>query len=411
MDTSNLRKNHQKLMAFLVKNGYNRDVLRQTRKCIRLALDIGSSPEITSYEELFFLVVKKCGFKPVEGRYKSFKSYMGNVKLFDQNGVYPGGSGSKNGFLAPTPLYDQLNTVFQLIIDHHFEIGESLDKRKKTVWTESRAAMNFFKHVQNCGAKTLTDVENKMVYTFFFNGEHQIRGKDYCNLVKAVLKTAVQLYGEPVQKILEMLPGIKAGKKNFQYLTPEESMKIRQCLEDKNSGLTHLERSIGWLLYFLGLRGTDIANLKPENIDWRNDRIHLIQSKTGEPLTVPMNAAIGNELFDYITLERPKDAVNTLMVTKNWPYNELKQLGSIVGRIFKKAGVRTSEGTKGLRVLRHHLVAYLLSYGIECNVVSSIVGHRSPESIKPYADTDIEHLRECSVSVAEYPVSDKLFEI
>ena len=54
MDTSNLRKTHQKLMDFLVKNGYKKDALLQTRKCIRLALEVGASPEITSYEELFF---------------------------------------------------------------------------------------------------------------------------------------------------------------------------------------------------------------------------------------------------------------------------------------------------------------------------------------------------------------------
>lgn len=54
MDTSNLRKTHQKLMDFLVKNGYKKDSLLETKKCISLVLEAGTSPEITSYEELFF---------------------------------------------------------------------------------------------------------------------------------------------------------------------------------------------------------------------------------------------------------------------------------------------------------------------------------------------------------------------
>lgn len=398
-------------MDFLVKNGYKKDSLLQTSKCIRLALEIGSSPEITSYEELFFREVKQRGYKPEERRYRSLMTYMGNVKQFDRAGIFPSGNVSKNGFLAPKPLYDQLNAVFQSAIDHHVELSGSHGKRKKTVWTETRAAMNFFKHLQDCGAETFNEIENRMVYTFFFNGERQIRGKDYCNLIKSTLKTAMLLYGAPVQRALQMLPAIKAGKKNFQYLTQEESMKIRECLEKEDSGLTHLERSIGWLLYFLGLRGTDITKLKFENIDWKRDQIHLVQSKTGEPLVMPMNAAIGNELFDYITTERPENATNKVMVAKSRPHNELKTLGSIVSKLFKKAGVRTDGGTKGLRVLRHHLVTYLLSHGVECDVVSSIVGHSSPESIKPYADADIEHLRECSISVAAYPVSNELFEI
>lgn len=411
MDTSNLRKTHQKLMDFLVKNGYKKDSLLQTKKCISLALEAGASPEITSYEELFFLEVKQRGYKPEEGRYRSLMTYMGNVKQFDRQGIYPSRNGSRNGFLAPQPLYDQLNAVFQSAIDHHVEFGGLHEKRKKTVWTETRAAMNFFKHLQDRGVETFNEIENRMVYTFFFDGERQIRGRDYCNLVKTALKTAVPLYGEPVQRTLEMLPAIKSGKKNFQYLTREESMKIRECLEKEDSGLTHLERSTGWLLYFLGLRGTDIMELKFENIDWKRDQIHLVQSKTGEPLTMPMNAAIGNELFDYITTERPGNAINTIMVAKSRPHGELKSLGSVVTKLFKKAGVRTDGGTKGLRVLRHHLVTYLLSHGVECDVVSSIVGHSSPESIKPYADADIEHLRECSISIAAYPVHKELFEI
>lgn len=411
MDTSNLRKTHQKLMDFLVENGYKKDSLLQTKTCIRLALEAGTSPEITSYKELFFLEARKRGYKPKEQRYRSLMTYMGNVKQFDLEGIYPSGPGSKNGFLAPQPLYNQLNPTFQSAIDHHVEFGGLHGKQEKTVWTESRASMNFFKHLQDRGAETFHDIENRMVYTFFFNGERQIRGRDYCNLVRTALKTVVPLYGEPVQKVLEMLPAIKAGKKNFQYLTQEESMKIRGCLEKEDSGLTHLERSTGWLLYFLGLRGTDITKLKFGNIDWKRDRIHLVQSKTGEPLTLPMNAAVGNELFDYITTERPGNTINTIMLTNSRPHGELKSLGGVVTKLFKKAGVRIDGGTKGLRVLRHHLVTYLLSHGVECDVVSSIVGHSSPESIKPYADADIEHLRECSVSVAAYPVPNELFEI
>ncbi len=411
MDTSNLRKTHQKLMAFLVENGYKKDTLSQTRKCIRLALDVGASPTISSYEDLFFFEVKKRGYKPNERRYKSLKTYMGNVWRFDREGIYPSGTNPKKGFLAPKSLYDQLNTVFRSAIDHHFAFGGMHGKQEKTVWIEARATMNFFKHLQDSGAETFHDIENKMVYTFFFNGERQIRGKDYCKLVKAVLKAAIPLYGEPVHRILNMLPAIKSGNKNFQYLTQAESMKIRECLENENSGLTHRERSIGWMLYFLGLRGTDISKLRFDNIDWKHDMIDLIQSKTGEPLSVPMNAAIGNELFDYIATERPSSDIKTIMLSRTRPYGELKNFGTVVKKIFRKAGVRTDGGSKGLRVLRHHLVTYLLSHGVECDIVSSIVGHSSSESIKPYVDADIEHLRECSISIDVYPVTNKLFEI
>jgi hypothetical protein len=45
MDTSNLLKTHHKLMDFLVANGYKKDAISETRKCIGLALDIGALME------------------------------------------------------------------------------------------------------------------------------------------------------------------------------------------------------------------------------------------------------------------------------------------------------------------------------------------------------------------------------
>jgi len=411
MDTSNLRDTHQKLMDFLIENGYKESALCWTRKCIRLVLKDGTSLNITSYEDLFFLEVKKLGYKSTEGMYKSLRLYMGNVRQFDLEGKFPGGCAYKNGFLAPKTLYSQLNIIFQSAIDIYLANGGIHGKQEKTVRTEACGAMNFFKHLQDNGAKTFLDIENKMVYTFFFNGEKQIRGKTYCSLVRAVLKAGIPVFRESIQKVIEMLPIIKSHQKNFQYLTSEESVKIKECLENEVSGLTHLERFVGWLLYFSGLRGTDITKLKFENIDWLHDQIRLVQSKTGESLSLPLNAAIGNELFDYISEERASSELKTIILSKVRPFNERKSLGDMVKKIFKTAGVRSEGGPRGLRVLRHHLVTYLLSHGVECDVVSSIVGHTSPASLKPYADADIEHLRECSISIEAYPITNKLFKI
>lgn len=43
MDTTNLKENYPYLIDFLVKNGYSKDVIHKTQKCIRLTLDVGSS--------------------------------------------------------------------------------------------------------------------------------------------------------------------------------------------------------------------------------------------------------------------------------------------------------------------------------------------------------------------------------
>lgn len=334
---------------------------------------------------------------------------MGTLKAFDLDDKYP--NGKVTGFLSPPKLFDQLNEHYQSLANYHLQHGSINGKREKTVWIEFRAAINFYKHLQNNGAETLTGVTPQMIYSFFHNGIRQIRGVHYGQLIKSAMKVLTVEHGNPARAIISYLPAIKRGNKNFQYLSSEESARIRECLECDQSELTIGERTVGWLLYFYGLRGTDIASLQLNNIDWNHDTINLIQSKTGYPVSLPLNAATGNSLFDYITKERPQSGDKTILLTSKRPHSKYMQLGSIVNKIFNRAGVRVNEGTKGLRVFRHHFVTFLLAKGIECEVISSLVGHHSPESLKPYADADIEHLKECSIDISPYPVNVKIFEL
>lgn len=395
-------------MNYLSQAGYGKDAIWLTRRCISLALTKGDSPCIKSYEDLFSYEVNKCGYRANEGRYKSLRCYMGALKTFDLEGKYP--TGEPTGFFLPPKLFDRLNEHYQHLANYHMRHGGINGKRKKTVWIEYRAVINFYKHLQDNGAETLTDATPQMVYSFFHNGSRQIRGACYCQLVRTAMKVLSVEYEKQAKAIVSYLPAIKRGNKNFQYLSSEESARIRECLEDNQNELNAGERTIGWLLYFYGFRSTDITSLQFSNIDWDHDTINQIQSKTGYPVSLPLNAATGNSLFDYIINERAQSGDKTILLTSKRPYSKYKQIGSVVNKIFKCAGVRMEGGTKGLRVFRHHFVTSLLAKGIECEVVLSLIGHHSPESLKPYADADIEHLRECSIDISSYPINVKIFE-
>ena len=60
------------------------------------------------------------------------------------------------------------------------------------------------------------------------------------------------------------------------------------------------------IAYYTRLSGIDILSMMPENIDWEKETIHLVQSKTGIKLTLPMNAIVGNAIWDYLIYERPR---------------------------------------------------------------------------------------------------------
>lgn len=130
------------------------------------------------------------------------------------------------------------------------------------------------------------------------------------------------------------------------YLKEEETYHLWKELEHSDS-MSLRDKAIMKLLYFKGLRGVDISKLKLSDINWRADRISLVQSKTGAPLSLPLRATVGNAIFDYIKEERLDEiGKDNLFINKHNPEKQLsiRSVGQIVTRILIKAGVRHEEG-------------------------------------------------------------------
>jgi len=170
-----------------------------------------------------------------------------------------------------------------------------------------------------------------------------------------------------------------------------------------------LAKAIVAIAYYTGMRGTDIKALTLDNIDWDNDNIHIMQSKTGEELRIPLTASVGNALWDYITGQRPRSGKEEILVSDRRPFIQLPDLWHHIKKVFNEADVRREGGRTGVRIFRHHLATSLLANDTEAPVISSILGHRDPNSLNPYLDADIEHLRECALSIEQYPVAEEAF--
>lgn len=407
MDTTHLQSTKHLLLNYMVEKGYNKEVLRVTRKHLAFAIEEGCKPEILSYEDLYEYATKWFGFKPEEPRCKTLKTYIGLIWNFDINGKYPNGVSTR--FMEGPSKYERLSHEFKGIIDHHSETRRAEGITEDTIYNENRAGLVFFLFMQDCGATALSDIEARMIYGFFYDGNKLIRGDSYCHLVKMVLETVVGRHREDATRILRLLPKIRRSRKLFDYLLPEESRKVYDCLKNEQSGLSHMERAIGWIMYFVGLRGTDIAGMCMQNIDWEHEVIHLVQSKTGIPLTLPLNAAMGNALFEYITVERPCVDSEKVFLHATRPHTELQRVGTIINKVFDAAGVRNQGSMRGVRVMRHHLVTSLLDKRVDCATISSIVGHKLEASLHPYVDMDIEHLKACAISIERHPVDHRVF--
>ncbi len=414
MNVENIKANQQKLLDYLKSNNYQKDAYWLIKKCIRLVLDYG--PEADSYMDVFLREVNEKGYKPNEPRYKALLCYMGNVMRFDLEGKFP--DRKKHCALMPkTTTADLLNDEYKALWEQYCNQRDNSNLCKKSFNTRQGVLAQLLLHFQKCNAMTLSDVTEPVILSFFYDGEKHVRGKDYCFLVKKALSAIAEqcddtCVKETIDKIISWLPHIKSGEKPYPYLKKDELDSIRAALENVDNKLTHRDRMVGWMLLYWGLRGTDIVALKKCNIDWNHDMVNLIQSKTGQPLSLPLVAPIGNEMFDYIQEERRcTDTDDTILMRKGLPATTLGSVSDIVKKIFKIAGVRQDGNGGGVRLMRHNFVTFLLANGVACDVVSSLVGHTSPTSLKPYADSDLDHLKACSLSIEEYKMPEDYFKL
>ena len=152
----------------------------------------------------------------------------------------------------------------------------------------------------------------------------------------------------------------------------------------------------------LGLRSSDVANLRFSNIDWDNDRIRLTQVKTGNPLELPLLSDVGEAIINYLKNARPKTETDHVFVRIKPPYTAFHSsaVGSLVHDHLVRAGIHVEGRKAGSHALRHSLASRLLEHKIPLPVISEILGHVNSQTTMTYLRIDINELRKCALEVS-----------
>lgn len=103
------------------------------------------------------------------------------------------------------------------------------------------------------------------------------------------------------------IPKIKINHNKKIPHTIWSTDEIRKILNSINTNTKVGKRdyAIFMLLTHLGLKFSDVKNLKFENIDWQMNILNITQSKTGKIVTLPLLDNVGNAIVDYIKNGRP----------------------------------------------------------------------------------------------------------
>lgn len=255
--------------------------------------------------------------------------------------------------------------------------------------------------------KTFKDFSKSNIYDYFEECSKLSWGYSLQDRNKYDIKTFLNwTYQNNITKISGdmVLPKIVWHRKNNirTYYTKKEVTKLLNAIDirTKQGKQDYLIIS---LICYLGLRISDIINLKLSNIDFNTNTISIIQYKTDIKLTLPLIDKIKYPLLDYLKNVRPNDAnLDYVFITIERPYRqhiELKNHNYIVKNYLIKAGVDINGRKHGFHSLRHSFSSLLLKENISLYSISTILGHQDIKTTMTYLDIDISKLKELALEV------------
>lgn len=213
------------------------------------------------------------------------------------------------------------------------------------------------------------------------------------------------LYLEEYTKIplANVLPKVYCARTTLPTIwTSEEIQKILKAV-DRGSPTGKRNYAMILLVARLGLRIGDVKSLKLTDIDWQKNCIQIQQSKTGNPLVLPLLTDVGWAFIDYLKNGRPTTESNNIFVLHNppfLPFASSSSLHGMISAIISKAGIPAGKKPRiGMHSLRHSLACGLLQNKVEINTISEILGHSNPESVRHYIRVDLPALRQCALNV------------
>lgn len=203
-------------------------------------------------------------------------------------------------------------------------------------------------------------------------------------------------------ELAQAIPSIKARKQNRipSVWTQENVSKLLDVI-DRGNPAGKRDYAILLLVVRLGLRTIDIKHLEFSHLNWRENRIEMVQSKTSRVLNLPLLPDVGWAIIDYLKNGRPKVGspyVFLRHLAPLEPFSDEDRLHQIVVKYMKLAKIPISpRQRKGMHSLRHTLASRLLSENTPLPVISDILGHINSDSTAAYLKVDINKLRECAL--------------
>ncbi|MCR4880060.1 MAG: tyrosine recombinase XerC [Bacilli bacterium] len=187
----------------------------------------------------------------------------------------------------------------------------------------------------------------------------------------------------------------KLEKKYPHILYANQVEELLTANKARTDELKDRDQAILELLYYSGIRASELVNIKLSDINTRN-RIVSIIGKGNKERLVPFTDECANAIDKYVKESRPKIAKHNEQICINLFLNAqgkkltTRGLEYILKNIEEKTGLNL-----GLHphLLRHTFATHLLENGADLRVIQELLGHESINATQVYTHVTEEGMK------------------
>ncbi|MEO6871374.1 MAG: site-specific tyrosine recombinase XerD [Chthoniobacterales bacterium] len=172
-------------------------------------------------------------------------------------------------------------------------------------------------------------------------------------------------------------------------------IQVEQLLEsvDTNARLGLRDRAMLELLYASGLRISELAGAKLENLDLENGVIR-VTGKGNKTRLVPVGRKACAALTRYLEQERPglvrpKSGSEVFLSIRGGRLTTVR-IWQIVKAVARRSGLETNVYP---HLLRHSFATHLLSNGADLRIIQEMLGHADISTTQVYTHVDQQRLK------------------
>jgi site-specific recombinase XerD len=163
---------------------------------------------------------------------------------------------------------------------------------------------------------------------------------------------------------------------------------LASCAQGTALGLRDL--AVLTVLSRLGLRASEVAGLRLEDIDWHRGEV-TVAGKGSRTERLPLPADVGTAIVAYLQGGRPRTSCREVFLCDRAPHRPMSRgaVTNVAARAARKAGL----GTIHAHLLRHSAATAMLDAGGSLAEIGQVLRHDHALTTAIYAKVDITALR------------------